>query len=95
MGNRVFAFVGMSEASDFSNYRRTFENTFYSFNRYQDREGRQAARIAIVRVPSRMTVERFFGLNGVPADYHNQLMIMNGVYAGNMLEAGRLMKIIR
>jgi predicted Zn-dependent protease len=95
MGNKVFAFIGMSEASNFGNYRRTFESTFYSFNRYQDREGRQPARISIVRVPSRMTVERFFGLNGVPADYHKQLMIMNSVYEGTTLEAGRLMKIIR
>jgi predicted Zn-dependent protease len=92
-GGGVLQLRGMARAESWSGYESVIRQSLETFGKLADRRylAVQPRRLEIVRLPSAMSFEQF--MSRYPSTVDGQtLAIANGVEAGAMLPAGRMMK---
>jgi predicted Zn-dependent protease len=92
----ILTFHGMSSQRTFPQYEQTFSDMFSGFDELKDPKklGVQPDRIRIRLTKKADTIENTLRTLGVPDDKMKDVVILNGVTAGQTVPAGTLIKIV-
>jgi predicted Zn-dependent protease len=96
-GSTIYTFHGMSEPSDFIEYKNLFRNTMEGFERLTDpsKIKVQPDRIHIISINSPSTLSVALRNAGVNSDQFDQMAIVNGMQLTDQLKKDQLIKVLK
>jgi predicted Zn-dependent protease len=96
-GQNIYSFVGLTTANDFQKYRYDFERTINSFAHLENRNAMNVnpTRVEVRRITRNVSVEDYVNAAGIPADKREEFMLLNNVRLGEIMQTGRLVKVVR
>ena len=92
----VYVFHGLSEKTDFNTYRSDFDDSMLGFKELTDpsKINVKAERIKIVDIHTNTTFRQVMHQQGISADRHEELAILNGMELTTSLKAGDKVKSV-
>jgi predicted Zn-dependent protease len=92
--DKIFVFMGVTDAADFRNYQGTFDRTSRSF-KLSRAKGPEATKVRIIKLSREMTIEALMKQQKIDPENYETLLIINGVEKGTVLKRGEMVKIIK
>lgn len=93
---RIYEFHGLSEATDFSTYKTSFDGTIFGFKRLTDQSkiNVEANKLAIRTVTRNTTLSQFLTSQGVNSGRLEEHAILNGMELADNLDKNSLVKVV-
>jgi len=94
---KVYAFHGYTYAEKYNGYAGSFRSVMAGFDKVTDKAvlSKKPVRLRIEKAPRAGTLESVLSEMGMPSSKRDELALLNGRKAGDRVEQGDLLKVIR
>ncbi len=94
--NNIYNFIGVTTATEFNKYSRTFDRTLGSFSRLTNTQKLNVSpeRIRVIRTNSSGSLQQILQRNDIPEDRLQELSRINGMPLDATVSSGTLLKIV-